>query len=105
MDKERLSLYEKVADELDVKVELVDKIYTLYWEYIRKEAASFDLKADLSEEEFQKTMINFRLGKLGRLGCAYKRYLTIKKRRKEYAGIKTENKKNKADVHKDCDDL
>ena len=89
---------------MNVPVELVSKIYTLYWEYIHKQASSFDLSAKLSEEEFNETMINFRLAKLGRLGCAYKRYLAVKK----YGGRRNEkfkNQKNQANVHKDCDDL
>ena len=72
-----LNLYKKVAEEMNIPVEVVEFAYKSYWKFIRKTIQELPLKEDLSEEEFNKLKTNFNIVSLGKLSCTYDRYKRI----------------------------
>ena len=87
------NLYKKVADEMNIPVEVVELAYKSYWEFIRKTIQELPLKEDLSEEEFAKLKTNFNIVSLGKLSCTYDRY----KRKKQQLEYRKKYAKNKED--------
>lgn len=85
MDK----MFKEVAEELDMSEKDVKNIYTAYWTAIRETIKALPFKDDLSEEEFLTLKTSFNLPKIGKLGCTYKKYVSLKERYK--------NAKNKKD--------
>ena len=55
-----LNLYRKVAEEMNIPVEVVEFAYKSYWKFIRKTIQELPLKENLSEEEFAKLKTNFK---------------------------------------------
>lgn len=86
-------LYKKVAEEMNIPVEVVEFAYKSYWKFIRKTIQELPLKDDLSEEEFAKLRTNFNIVSLGKLSCNYDRYKRIKLREK-YKNEYIKNKEN-----------
>ena len=76
------NLYKKVAEEMNIPVEVVELAYKSYWKFIRKTIQELPLKEDLSEEEFAKLKTNFNIVSLGKLSCTYDRYRRVKLREK-----------------------
>lgn len=70
----------KVASELNIPEEVVDKAYKSYWKFIKQTIQSLPLKDDISEEEFTKLRTNFNIPSLGKLTCTYDRMVGVKKR-------------------------
>jgi hypothetical protein len=77
-----LSLYKKVAEEMNIPIEVVEFAYKSYWKFIRKTIQELPLKEDLSEEEFNRLKTNFNIVSLGKLSCTYDIYKRIKLREK-----------------------
>ena len=77
-----LEVYKKVADELNLPVEVVELAYKSYWKFIRETIKELPLKQDLSEEEFSKLKTNFNIVSLGKLSCTYDRYKRVKLKEK-----------------------
>lgn len=77
-----MEITHKLAEELSLPVEVVDKTYKAYWLFIKTRIEAIPLKEDLTEEEFNRYQTNFNLPYLGKLNCTYKRWLGVKKRRK-----------------------
>lgn len=75
-------IIEKVSEELDLPVKLVERTYRSYWLYIKNHIQSLPLKEDLKEEEFSKLQTNINIPSLGKLYCTYDRLLGVKKRYK-----------------------
>lgn len=76
--------YEQIIDivskELELPVDLVNKTYKAYWQFIRDTIQKLPLKEDISEEEFSKLKTNFNIPSLGKLTCTRDRYIGMKKR-------------------------
>lgn len=72
----------KVSKELGLPIEVVDKTYKAYWEYIRSQIQSLPLKDNLKEEDFTNLRTSFNIPSLGKLNCTYDRMLGVKKRYK-----------------------
>ena len=70
----------KVAEELNLPIEVVDKTYKAYWLFIKQSIESLPLKEDINEEDFAKLRTNFNIPSLGKLTCTYDRMLGVKKR-------------------------
>ena len=51
-----LSLYKKVAEEMNIPVEVVELAYKTYWKFIRKTIQELPLKQDLSEVDMLSTL-------------------------------------------------
>lgn len=70
----------KVASELNIPEEVVDKAYKSYWEFIKQTIQSLPLKDNINEEEFTKLKTNFNIPSLGKLTCTFNRMVGVKKR-------------------------
>lgn len=91
-------IYEKVAQELGIPVEVVKTAYHLYWRFIRDTIESLPLRTNLSEEEFKSLRTHFNIPSLGKLTCTYDRYKGVSKRL-EY--IRSLRKSNGDNQHKE----
>lgn len=78
----------KVAEELNIPIEVVDKAYRSYWIFIRQTIQALPLKEDISEEEFKTLRTNFNIPSLGKLTCTYDRMQGVKKRFKHIKDLK-----------------
>ena len=87
-------LYKKVAEEMNIPVEVVEFAYKSYWKFIRKTIQELPLKEDLSEEEFAKLKTNFNIVSLGKLTCNYDRYRRVKLKEKYKYDKHKENQAN-----------
>ena len=87
----------KVSKELSIPVEVVDRAYKSYWDFIKDKIQSLPLKEDINEEEFAKLKTNFNLPALGKLSCTYDRMIGVKKK---YKYINTLRKNNEETIHK-----
>ena len=76
------TIYKKVAEEMNIPVEVVEFAYKSYWKFIKNTIQELPLIEDLSEEEFAKLKTNFNIVSLGKLSCTYDRYKRIKLREK-----------------------
>lgn len=69
----------RVAEELGLPEDLVNKTYTYFWKYIRETIQELPLKEDLSQEDFDKIQTNFNIPNIGKLSCTWNRYTGVKK--------------------------
>lgn len=72
----------KVAEELNLSEEFVDKVYRAYWTTIRGYMASLPLQEDLTEEEFNKLRPNINIPSIGKFHVTYDRYKNKRKQAK-----------------------
>lgn len=73
-------IYQKVAQELDIPVSMVKKIYTQYWRTIAEYMESLNINKDMSEEEFQKLQPNINIPSLGKFYCDINRFKALKRK-------------------------
>lgn len=84
----------RVADELDLPIEIVDKTYKGYWQFIRTTIQELPLK-NVDEDQFDTLKTNFNIPALGKLYCSKERWLGVKKRFEYVNKIKnTDNVEN-----------
>lgn len=74
-----IEIYTKVADELNLPIEVVIEAYKSYWKFIRKTIQELPLKENLSNDEFLKLKRNFNLPSLGKLVCTEDKYKKLKR--------------------------
>lgn len=75
-------ILKQVSEELNIPYEVVNKVYSSYWKFIRSKIIELPLKENLTKEEFEKLKVNFNLPSLGKLNCTYKRLLGLKEKEK-----------------------
>ena len=75
-------IFGKVSNKTGIPVEIVEKTYKMYWEFIKQSIQELPLKDDLSEEEFANLKTNFNIPSLGKLNVTYDRYIGVKKKYK-----------------------
>lgn len=73
-------IIDKVAKELNLPKEVIDRTYKAFWLFINQSIQSLPLKENLNEEDFNKLKTNFNIPSLGKLTCTYDRMLGVKKR-------------------------
>ena len=73
-------IIDKVSQEMDIPLEVVNTAYKSYWKFIKQTIQSLPLKDDISEEEFAKLRTNFNIPSLGKLTCTFDRMMGVKKR-------------------------
>ena len=86
-------IYAQVAADMNLSPSYVKKVYRGYWKAIREHISSFDLKQDISEEEFKKMKPQINIPSIGKL---YVDYDNCKKIR-DYYKSKIENATHKED--------
>ncbi len=78
MDYKRI--IQRVSENTEIPVEVVDRTYKAFWLYIRNSIKELPLKKKLTEAEFLSLKPNFNIPSLGKLVCTYERYLGVKER-------------------------
>lgn len=78
----------KVANELDLPEELVNRTYISYWKYIRETIQELPLKDNLTQEEFNAMKTNFNIPSIGKLSCNWNRYSGVKKKFERFKSLK-----------------
>lgn len=73
-------VYKRIADELNIPVDILYKTYKAYWKFIRKTIEELPLKGDITEEEFNKLQTNFNIPSLGKLNCTFDKVESLKRR-------------------------
>ena len=81
----------KVAEDLELSADHVDKVYKSYWKVIKSYIENLPLKEDLSDEEFNELRPNINIPSIGKLYVTLKRYHGMKK---HFELICNKNKKN-----------
>lgn len=79
-----LEIISKVADELSLPKDIVDKTYKGYWIFIRTIIQNVPLKS-IQESEFDDLKLNFNIPSLGKLSCTKDDWI---KQRRKYEYIK-----------------
>lgn len=90
-------IIQKVSEETNLPIDIIDKTYKSFWEFIRSSIQELDLKKELSEEEFLKLRTNFNIPSLGKLTCTYDRYKGVKKKFKHIKNIREKYEKANKD--------
>lgn len=80
---------QKIAEQLNLPVNVVNKTYKAYWQFIKNHIESLPLSQELSEEEFSEYRTNINIPSLGKLYCTYDRFLRVKKRFKIIQSLKS----------------
>lgn len=97
-------IYEEVAKELNLSVDMVKYTYYNYWKYIRTIISGLPLKdSNFTEEEFNSLPTCFNIPSLGKLHCTYPRYKNMKLRLQIIKQLKNEYKENHTEVYNSSD--
>lgn len=90
-------IYQKVANKLDLPIEVVKAAYNSFWLYIKNNIQQLSLR-NISETEFNRLSTSFNLPSLGKIYSTYKKVLGTNKsiliKSQKYA----QNKKNNPNV-------
>lgn len=81
----------QVSKDIGLPSNVVDKVYKLYWKFIRETIQRLPIKDNISKEEFSKLRTNFNIPSLGKLSCTYDRVKGVKERYKYIRSLR-ENK-------------
>lgn len=84
----------EVATEKDIPLEVIQAVYTNYWEAIQMKLREINLKGIKTEEEFDSVQKNFNLVGLGKFGVSWERFQGVNKRLKILQDIHDRNKEN-----------
>ena len=72
----------QVSKNLNLPVNIVDKVYKSYWKSIRTTIQELPIKETMSEEDFKQLRTNFNIPSLGKLSCTYDRLRRVRERYK-----------------------
>lgn len=71
----------KVSEETGLPIDIINKTYKAYWDFIKQTIQGMPLKEEnIKEDEFLKLRASFNVPSLGKLSCTYDRFLGIKRR-------------------------
>lgn len=84
-----------ISKELNLSIEVVDKVYKSYWQYIKNTIQDLPLKENLTEEQFSELRTNFNIPSLGKLTCTYNRMQKVKKRFEYIKNLRKSTNENK----------
>lgn len=87
---------QRIARELGLPLEGLISYYKAYWKYIRTTIEDFNLKSDLTQEEYDKLRVNFNIPFLGKLACPYSRQVKLRQSYKDRING-TDTKRNNTD--------
>ena len=93
-----IEIINTISNELNIPIEVVDRVYKSYWQYIKNTIQDLPLKENLTEEKFSQLRTNFNIPSLGKLTCTYDRMQKVKKRFEYIKNLRNstnENNKNK----------
>ena len=81
----------RVAEELELPVDLVRNTYKAYWQFIRETIQELPLKEDISDEDFLKLNTSFNIPSLGKFTCTIDKYKGMKKRFEYIQNLRNKN--------------
>ena len=84
-----------ISKELNLPIEVVDKVYKSYWQYIKNTIQDLPLKENLTEDQFSQLRTNFNIPSLGKLTCTYDRMQKVKKRFEYIKNLRKSTNENK----------
>ena len=84
-----------ISKELNLPIEVVDKVYKSYWQYVKNTIQDLPLKENLTEDQFSKLRTNFNIPSLGKLTCTYDRMQKVKKRFEYIKNLRKSTNENK----------
>ena len=87
---------QRIARELGLPLEDLISYYKAYWKYIRTTIEGFNLKSDLTQEEYDKLRVNFNIPFLGKIACPYNRQVKLRQSYKDRING-TDTKRNNTD--------
>lgn len=87
----------KVADDMGLSSEFVDKVYKLFWFTIKEKIKELPLKDELTEEEFNRLTTNYNIPSLGKLSCTYDKYQSVKRKFNYIKNIRKRNEDTEED--------
>lgn len=71
----------KVSEETGLPIDIINKTYKAYWDFIKQTIQGMPLKEEnIKEDEFSKLRTSFNVPSLGKLSCTLDRFLGIKRR-------------------------
>lgn len=73
-------VYKKVAEELNIPIDTLYKIYRAYWKFIRNSIEKLPLKGEITENQFNELQTNFNIPSLGKLNCTFDKVIGLKRR-------------------------
>lgn len=88
-------IFAKVAEQMGLSKEFVEKTYRAYWKAVKEHVNSLPLKEDLTDEEFLKLQPNINIPSIGKLYVTLDRYHTTKAVQKKIETRELEKNKNK----------
>lgn len=81
----------KVADNMGLSSEFVDKVYKLFWFTIKNNIKELPLKDELTEEEFNRLTTSYNIPSIGKLYCTYDKYKSVKRKFNYIRNIRKRN--------------
>lgn len=76
--------YKSVVKEASVITgidsKIIDKVYKLYWKFIRDKVSEYNFTDITDIEDFRKLRVNFNIPRLGKFGVSEKRFLGVRKK-------------------------
>lgn len=90
----------EIANKYQLSEQEVIDIYYSMFEFIRKKIVALPELYEISEEDFNKLRTNFSIPVIGKMGIPLKRLKYINSLTN---GKTIKSKRNKADVHGNCD--
>lgn len=76
-------IYKKIAEELNLDIEVVKAAYQSQWLFIREKIEELPINIDMSEEEFNSLRASFNIPSLGKMFTSFDK-IQKNKRRIEY---------------------
>lgn len=76
-------IYKKIAEELNLDIEVVKAAYQSQWLFIREKIEELPINIEMSEEEFNSLRASFNIPSLGKMFTSFDK-IQKNKRRIEY---------------------
>lgn len=76
-------IYKKIAEELNLDIEVVKAAYQSQWIFIREKIEELPINIEMSEEEFNSLRVSFNIPSLGKMFTSFDK-IQKNKRRIEY---------------------
>lgn len=73
-----LQIIETISKNENIPKEVVEKVYKMYWKFVKEYISSMPLDSDISEEEFHELRTSINIPSLGKFNCPYYKYKAIK---------------------------
>lgn len=90
-EKTYREIISKVAEEMQLPYEVVDKTYKSFWLFVRTSISNLPLKEDLDEEQFNQLRTSVNIPSIGKFHCSYDRYKKVKQRFNYIKHLKNEH--------------